>query len=201
MGLDKDQLGGIMQLSAAATPLVMGMLANRDAKERAENAAKEANELGKQIAAMEGSRQDIVNPYANLGVATQAAQFEASEVDQSLASTLDTLRATGGGAASATALAREAARSKQTISADIQKQEQANQKLKAEGEDTACNRREHRDLAKLDRLANLQEGYQQREMDALAGQQAVNQATAGAVGGVVGEIAANPDQLSALFGG
>ena len=201
MAFTEEDLQGVMQLAAAGTPLVMGALAKRDAKDRATAAAKEANELGKQLKALEENRQDIRNPYANLGVATQAAEMEAQEADASLANTLDTMRAGGFGASGATALARQAAKAKQGISADIQKQEQANQAKFAEGEKFAFEQQEERDLAKLDRLANLQEGYQQREMDALAGQQAINQQTAGAVTGVLSQIAENPEAIAGLFGG
>ena len=201
MAFTEEDLQGVMQLAAASTPLVMGALAKKDAKDRATAAAKEANELGKQLKALEENRQDIRNPYANLGVATQAAEMEAQEADASLANTLDTMRAGGFGASGATALARKAAEAKQGISADIQKQEQANQAKFAEGEKFAFEQQEERDLAKLDRLANLQEGYQQREMDALAGQQAINQQTAGAVTGVLSQIAENPEAIAGLFGG
>jgi hypothetical protein len=201
MAFTEEDLQGVMQLAAAGTPLVMGALAKKDAKDRATAAAKEANELGKQLKALEENRQDIRNPYANLGVATQAAEMEAQEADASLANTLDTMRAGGFGASGATALARQAAKAKQGISADIQKQEQANQAKFAEGEKFAFEQQEERDLAKLDRLANLQEGYQQREMDALAGQQAINQQTAGAVTGVLSQIAENPEAIAGLFGG
>ena len=201
MAFTEEDLQGVMQLAAAGTPLVMGALAKRDAKDRATAAAKEANELGKQLKALEENRQQIRNPYANLGVATQAAEMEAQEADASLANTLDTMRAGGFGASGATALARQAAKAKQGISADIQKQEQANQTKFAEGEKFAFEEQEKRDLAKLDRLANLQEGYQQREMDALAGQQAINQQTAGAVTGVLSQIAENPEAIAGLFGG
>ena len=201
MAFTEEDLQGVMQLAAAATPLVMGVVAKKDAKERATAAAKEANELGKQLKALEENRQQIRNPYANLGVATQAAEMEAQEADASLANTLDTMRAGGFGASGATALARQAAKAKQGISADIQKQEQANQAKFAEGEKFAFEQQEERDLAKLDRLANLQEGYQQREMDALAGQQAINQQTAGAVTGVLSQIAENPEAIAGLFGG
>jgi len=201
MAFTEQDLQGVMQLAAASTPLVMGALAKKDAKDRATAAAKEANELGKQLKALEENRQQIRNPYANLGVATQAAEMEAQEADASLANTLDAMRAGGFGASGATALARQAAKAKQGISADIQKQEQANQAKFAEGEKFAFEQQEERDLAKLDRLANLQEGYQQREMDALAGQQAINQQTAGAVTGVLGQIAENPEAIAGLFGG
>ena len=111
------------------------------------------------------------------------------------------MRAGGFGASGATALAREAAKAKQGISADIQKQEQANQTKFAEGEKFVFEQQEERDVAKLDRLANLQEGYQQREMDALAGKQAINQQMVTAATGIMNQIAEDPDAFSGLFGG
>lgn len=76
----------------------------------------------------------ITNPFANLQVATQAAEMQAAETDISLAGTLDVLRATGAGAGGATALAQAAARSKQGISASIEQQEAQNARLRAQGE-------------------------------------------------------------------
>ncbi|MHC5090259.1 MAG: hypothetical protein ACYSOJ_01315 [Planctomycetota bacterium] len=71
------------------------------------------------------------NPFANVGVATEAAEFQAEQADISLANTLDTLAATGASAGGATALAQAALASKKGISADIQKQEQQNASVKA----------------------------------------------------------------------
>lgn len=102
----------------------------------------------RKIAQLEASRPDIINPYsgvkdlssmisnpyANLQVATSAAEMQAQETDISLASTLDVLRATGLGAGGATALARAAARGKQGIAASIEKQEAENLRLRAQGE-------------------------------------------------------------------
>ena len=76
----------------------------------------------------------ISNPYANLGVATQAAEIQMEQADMALANTLDTLRATGASAGGATALAQAALQSKRAISNDIQKQEMQNAQLKAQGE-------------------------------------------------------------------
>jgi len=59
----------------------------------------------------------ISNPYANLSVATKAAEMQAEEADISLANTLDTIRQTGMGAGGATALAQAAAKSKSEVSA------------------------------------------------------------------------------------
>ena len=121
----------------------MGLFTNKAAK-KAEKLMRDAQSRMDDVLA---SRQAIINPYAgvtdlsglisnpfaNLQVATEAAEFQAEEADLSLASTLDTLRATGAGAGGATALAQEAARSKRGVAATIAEQEAANEKLRAEG--------------------------------------------------------------------
>ncbi len=76
----------------------------------------------------------ITNPYADLAVATQAAEMQAEEADIALANTLDTLRATGASAGGATALAQAALRSKKGVAASIEQQEAQNEKLRAQGE-------------------------------------------------------------------
>jgi len=97
---------------------------------------------------LEAKRQAFVNPYesvtnlsgnlsnayANLGVATQAAEIQIEQTDIALANTLDTIRATGGAAGGATALAQAALASKKGVAASIEDQEATNEKLKAQGE-------------------------------------------------------------------
>jgi len=124
----------IASLAAKVLPGIMG--ANQ--RNKAATREKEYNDKIKEI---ENSRQSIPNPYANirnpyanLSVATKAADIKAEETDKALANTLDTLRATGASAGGATALAQAASKSKQDISASIEKQEQANEILKAKGE-------------------------------------------------------------------
>jgi hypothetical protein len=75
----------------------------------------------------------ISNPYANLGVATQASEMQIEEADIALANTLDILRSTGASAGGATALAQAALQSKKGVSASIEQQEVANEKLRAQG--------------------------------------------------------------------
>ena len=122
---------------------------------------------------LESTRQKIVNPYANitneyanLGVATQASEFQAEEADIALANTLDTLRATGASAGGATALAQAALQSKRGISASIQQQEMQNAQLaargamsvqqqKAAGEQWKLSMQENRELQQLDRAQAL----------------------------------------------
>jgi len=127
---------------------ISGLFQSIGAGSKARRAAREAANAEARVKSLEANRQAIIdpyaeikdlssmisNPFAGLQVATQAAEFQARESDISLAATLDTIRATGGGAGGATALAQQAARAKQQISASIEQQEAANSRLRAEGE-------------------------------------------------------------------
>jgi len=183
------------------------------AKNQAERARRNANTLKNQLTDLENARQDVFdssddiralgdtlsNPYANLSVATQAAEMQAEQTDIALANTLDAVRTGGFGAGGATALAQAAARSKQGISASIEQQEVNNEKLRAQGEDRlqaqrlsieeaainaegqAWARQEERDLTQLDR--------KQAEIDQALGQEAQSRsdmmgAFTGAFGGL-----------------
>ncbi len=157
---------------AVATALVVGTVIAAgvstgvaiDANNKEKKAKGEQKILKDSIADQEKALQKIGNPYANLGVAAKASEFQAEQADISLANTLDTIRATGGGAGGATALAQAALTSKQGISADLQRQEAANQKLYAQGEDTRFSRQESRDLMKLDRTQAMLDQERQTEM-------------------------------------
>jgi len=74
------------------------------------------------------------NTFANLQVATQAADLQAQQSDQALANTLSTIRATGAGAGGATAIAQAALQSKLGVSATIEQQESRNTQLRAQGQ-------------------------------------------------------------------
>ena len=142
----------IMGGSAIAGTAVGAIGAGKQAK----RAGKEKARLEDKLKTLENKRQPIINPYAgvadlsgmitdlssmvsnpyaNLGVATKAAEIEIEEADIALANTLDTLRATGASAGGATALAQAALQSKKGVSASIEQQEAANEKLRAQGED------------------------------------------------------------------
>ena len=131
---------------------VLGMVganqAEKAAKGERNRARNEKARLAAELESLENSRQPIINPYenvtdlsgqmsnpyANLGVATQAAEFQAEQAEIGLANTLDTLRATGASAGGATALAQAALASKKQISASLELQEASNQKLVAQGD-------------------------------------------------------------------
>lgn len=135
--------------------LIGGIFGASSASRKARAAAREKARLEAKLQNLEDNRQPIINPYedvksvaglaedltsqisnpyANLGVATQAAEMQAEEADIALANTLDTIRATGAGAGGATALAQAALRSKKDVAANIESQEANNEKLRAQGE-------------------------------------------------------------------
>jgi chromosome segregation ATPase len=142
-------------LISGAVSLIGGLFGGGAARKRARAAAREKKRLEGKLTALENSRQAITNPYqdfkdvsslatdlsgmvsnpyASLGVATQAAEMQVEEADIALANTLDTLRATGASAGGATALAQAALQSKKGVSASIEAQEAQNEKLKAQGQ-------------------------------------------------------------------
>ena len=143
----------------------------------------------------------LSNPYANLSVATKAAEIQMEQSDIALANTLDTIRATGMGAGGATALAQAALQSKNAVAASIETQEAKNAELAAKGQQNleflqmqekqrvqaaevdaltySFEAQEARTNADLDFEAGLQQRYEQIEYDArLQKEQQINQATA-----------------------
>lgn len=195
---------GYMQLAAAATPMVMGFIQNRKQKGIAEEFETKRLAKEEDVQKLMANRAAVRNPYSNLAVATEAAEFQAQQVDQSLANTLDAMQAGGFGAGGATALAREAAKSKQGISADIQKQEAANQTMFAKGEQLRQDEMIQQDLDKINfEIGNL-DRLEQREMDARTAQQASGQAGVSGSMQMMQSIMQNPEamsQISGLFGG
>ena len=191
---------GYMQLAAAATPMVAGFIQGRKQKKLASDLETERLAKDKEIAGLLANRQQIRNPYANLSVATEAAEFQAQQVDQSLANTLDAIQAGGFGAGGATALAREAAKAKQGISADIQKQEAANQRFFAQGEQIRQNMQEQRSIDDIDFARAQSDNLRQQEMDALAASQASNMAGVGGSMKMAQSIMQNPEAMKSIAG-
>jgi len=139
-------VGAIVAGAGALTSAGLGIANAQKNKNNSLMEAAKQKRLEKRLQAFESSRQAVLdnsskiramkdqvfNPYAQLGVATKAADMKIEETDKSLANTLDAVRAMGGGGA--TALAQAAAMSKATVAASIETQELENQKLRIEGE-------------------------------------------------------------------
>jgi len=196
----------------AGASIVGGLFGSSAAKKAARRAKKEAKRLQKKLDTLEANRQEVINPYesfesltstmsnpfANLSVATQAAEMQIEEADISLANTLDTLRATGASAGGATALAQAALRSKKGVSASIEQQEAQNEKLRAQGEQqlqqqkVAEERRmQQAGAAGKQFVFSATEQREQQQLDRTAAMLAQQQAAAGQ---------AQADQTSAITG-
>ena len=154
------------------------------ASKREKRAREEKRKLTNQLETLERKRQTVINPYedvsdlsemvsdlssissnpfANLTVATGAAEMQIEEADIALANTLDTLRATGASAGGATALARMALESKKGVSASIQQQEAQNNQMRASGEERL--QRVQLDEAKRVQTTLISEADYQRRAD------------------------------------
>ncbi len=196
-----QSIGSIMTLAAKAAPAVMGYFQSKKARELADIEETKRLALDSELQSLLSNRQQLRNPYANLSVNTQAADFQAQETDAALANTLDTMRAGGFGSAGATALARAAAKAKQGVAADISTQEQSNRKLFAKGEaalQTAVEERQIQDInrkqTELDNARLNEQALRDEQMAAKA------QGFSSAATGIADVLSKNPDMLSGLFG-
>ena len=187
--------GTAIAIAAGASLVGAGISAAVSSKQAKAN-RRAAKSVRQRIEEIELDRQDVINPFdqmadlsdqisnpfAQLRVSTEAAEFQAEQADISLANALDQARAFGMAGGGATALAQGALQSKRGISADIAKQEARNEMLRAQGEQRAMENRigearrmqsmvaqgrayefetqENRTMAQLDRLAGLQTNYQ-----------------------------------------
>ena len=182
-------------VGGAATSIIGGLFGSGSARRARRAAAAEKKKQQMKLAKLEKNRQAVINPYsgtsdlsslakdlsgnlsnpfASLGVATQAAEMQVEQADIALANTLDTIRATGSGAGGATALAQAALQSKKGVSASIESQEAANEKAKAQGQQQL----EQMQMAEQQRMQSIQisEGQRTQQADA-AGKSFVFNAT------------------------
>ena len=171
--------------------VLSGILGGSAAKRAKRRAQAEARRLKGKLEFLENNRQAIINPYEgitdlsgmitdrsaemtnaynNLSVATQAAEMKIEQSDIALANTLDTLMQTGSGAGGATALAQAALQSKKEVAASIEQQEVANEKLRAQGEESLEQRR----IAEKARIEGIQLQQAEKVQEAeVAGKQFV----------------------------
>lgn len=112
-------------------------------------------DLEQRMKSFENYTFQTTNPYENMQVNTQAAEFQRDMQAQQQADTLQALRSAGGaaGAASlATAMSRQAAEKERAIAADIGKQEQAINMAAAKQE---AENQKARQAFELDRMTTM----------------------------------------------
>tara|TARA_R110002020_G_scaffold444445_1_gene656049 strand:+ start:102 stop:809 length:708 start_codon:yes stop_codon:yes gene_type:complete len=198
-----------MSFVAAGIALVGGVYSAVSAGKARKEARDQRRQAEARLQVLEANREDPINPYrdltnpfANLQIATRAAEMQAEQADISLASSLDTLRATGASAGGATALARAAAQSKRGVSASIEQQEAKNAQLRAQGEIQTTQLRGQGEMwqfekedaqtfQQMERQAGLADVASQQEA-AYKGQETAGIATAvGAVGSTFVDTSGN----------
>jgi len=187
-------MAAITAAVGVGTSLLGGAISAHQAGQAAKGARNDADRARAEMAAIKANRATIVNPYANdkdlsgmakdlsgtitnpyanLGVATKAAEIQMEQSDIALANTLDTLRETGSSAGGATALAQAALQSKKGVAATIEQQEGENEKLKAQGE----AQKNQAKMSEQQRLQGIQISEGQRlQQNEAAGQQFMFQA-------------------------
>lgn len=196
-----------------AVSVIGGIFGSSRARREARRREAQARALESKLNELEANRQEIIdpyenvtdlsamlsNPFANLSVATQATEMQMEQTDIALANTLDTIRATGGGAGGATALAQAALQSKKGIAASIEAQEAANDKQRAQGEATLqqqrmaeAQRQQQADVAGDQFTFQQQEAREMQQLNRLSNQ-------IGALRGAAAQ--ANADATAALTGG
>ena len=210
-----------------AISVIGGIFGSSRARREARRREAQARALESKLNELEANRQEIIdpyenitdlssmlsNPFANLSVATQATEMQMEQTDIALANTLDTIRATGGGAGGATALAQAALQSKKGIAASIEAQEAANDKQRAQGEATLqqqrmaeAQRQQQADVSGAQFTFQQQEAREMQQLNRLSNQigalrGAAAQANADATAALTGGIGAAASFLGNLGGG
>ena len=198
-------IGGVASIAG-------GLFGASSAKKAARAAAREKARLQRKLNKLEENRQDVINPYedvtslsgmisnpfANLSVATGAAEMKIEEADISLANTLDTVRATGGGAGGATALAQAALQSKKGVAASIEMQEKSNEDKRAQGEANVQQQK----MAEEQRIQSAEAAGKQFVFGATESREqgAIDRTYAEMTGAAQSQAQAKADQTGAITG-
>lgn len=185
---------------------IVGSMIGSGARKREQRAARadyqqqldafKNTQLTNQFAGMENFAEDLT-------VNQQASQFQAQQTDAALAQGLDAIVAGGGGGGGAQAIAQAALQSKQNISADLARQEQANQAARAqEAARLQTLERRGADDLQLRQYSQQQQimGIAKGRLDAAnAARQNATAALMGGIGQMAGGIAAS-DEGKAMMG-
>jgi len=126
-------MGSIISGVAGIAGSLIGGGARRREQRRA-RAEFEAQKQALQDTTFENTYAGLENVYEDLTVNQQASQFQAQQTDAALAQSMQAAIASGGAPGGAQAIAQAALRSKAGISADLARQEQGNQALRAQAE-------------------------------------------------------------------
>ena len=189
--LMKAIAGGAAGLANVVGSFIGG--GKRRREQRAAQAEFEAQKAQFQDFQFQNTYAGLENVFEDATINQQAAQFQAQQTDQALAQAMQAAVASGGAAGGAQAIAQAALQSKQGISADIARQEQANQArmLQAEqqlqaDEAAGADMMQTRQYQQSQQLLNL---ASERKLAADAARQRAHQQLMGGIGQMAGGAA------------
>jgi len=200
--MDKQTFGQTIKTAAGEDPGAFGQIAEGLAgiaggiigtRARRQEQREARAELANQKRAYEqfefkDPSANLTNPFEDLTVNQQQAQFAAQQQQQALAGTLSGLSGAAGGsgiAALAQSLAQQQSRNLQAASASIGQQEAANQRARAQGQQMLEQQRARGAQYVQERqFGRVEDMYETAAARKLAADEARRQATQGLIGGV-----------------
>jgi len=191
-------VGAISGIAKGLAGIAGGIFGSRKRKRRERQAMRAMQKYRNQYEQMDLSNPfaDIENPYEDLRVNTQEAEFLAQQQQQGLANVMGALQGAAGGsgiAALAQAMSNQQTQNLQKASASIGQQEAANQRMAAEGEmqtqQLIASGEQVAQQRELDRTGTLL-GMSQAELGAARqARQAATQGMLSGIGDVAGGVA------------
>ena len=177
----------LMGIIGGATQALGSLIGGGRRRKEARAAAAEfgAQKQAFQDFQFQNQYQGLENVFEDATINQQASQFQAQQTDAALAQALQSAAMTGGAPGGAQAIAQAALQSKQGISADIARQEQANEARRLQQE----SRLQTMEARGADVMQQRQYGQTQQLLNLAAGRKnaadkARAQATASLVGGL-----------------
>jgi hypothetical protein len=186
------------QVVGGLTSIASGIIGSKKRKAEARNAAAELARRKDQYEMLDTSNvyQNMENTMEDLTVNQQAAQFQAEQEQQGLSNIMGSMQGAAGGsgiAALAQSLAGQQSQNLRRASADIGKQEQANQMAERQQAGNLQLYERKGELisrdAEKDKVSTLMGMAQQRSAAANKAKQDATNAIVGGIGGVVGGAA------------
>lgn len=195
-GFSADQTAGVIGGAVSGVAGILGGIVGGRKRRQEQREAKQ--ELASQMQSFkdfefENAFANMQNPFEDLTVNTQQAEFQAQQQQQGMANTLDQLRQSGGGmgaAALAQALVGQQRQGLQGISASIGMQEAANARMSAQGAAQMQMAEAQGAMAvqgqEFDRESTLLGMSQQRSAAADAARAQATQSLVGGIGSLAG---------------
>ena len=193
--LNEQGIGAIGSIAGGLAESIGGMIGQRRRKREQRDARAAYERRLQEFENLDTSNLygNLTNPFENATVNTQAAEFAAQQQQQGLASTMQAMSGAAGGsgiAALAQSMANVQGQQAQQASADIARQEQANQMKAANARMSIQNAElagaQASRQAEKDKTSTLLGMSQQRLGAANAARQAATQSIMGGIGGLVG---------------